>query len=78
MPNSICTLYRDEYVEPIPEEERGDIILAYHAQLNSIDDEIRMRAARAWTKWEYAPLFLCCTMPNLPVHAQNGDLEALC
>ena len=40
--DSIYTLYRDEYVEPIPEEERGDIILAYHPQLNSTDDEIRM------------------------------------
>ena len=52
-------LHRDDYVEPIPEEERGDIILAYHAQLTSADDEIRLRAARAWTKWEYAlPLSL--------------------
>ncbi|KAI0316053.1 proline iminopeptidase [Amylostereum chailletii] len=42
----------DEYVAPIPEPERGDIVLAYHAQLNSIDDETRLRAARAWTKWE--------------------------
>jgi len=42
----------DDYVAPIPESERGDIILAYHAQLNSVDDETRIRAARAWTKWE--------------------------
>ena len=27
-------------------------MLAYHAQLNSEDDETRLRAARAWTKWE--------------------------
>ena len=45
-------IFRDEYVAPIPESERGDIVLAYHAQLNSIDDEIRLNAARAWTKWE--------------------------
>jgi hypothetical protein len=43
---------RDEYLAPIPEQERADIVLAYHAQLNSVDDEIRLRAARAWTKWE--------------------------
>ncbi|KZV73055.1 proline iminopeptidase [Peniophora sp. CONT] len=55
----------DEYVEPIPEEERGDIILAYHAQLNSIDDEIRMRAARAWTKWEMATSKLYVDPENL-------------
>ncbi|TFY77715.1 hypothetical protein EWM64_g6295 [Hericium alpestre] len=45
---------RDEFVAPIPEAERGDIMLAYHAQLNSVDDETRIRAAKAWSKWEMA------------------------
>ncbi|KAH9945306.1 proline iminopeptidase [Epithele typhae] len=44
----------EEYVAPIPEAERNDMVLAYHAQLNSADDETRLRAARAWTKWEMA------------------------
>ncbi|KAL7279077.1 hypothetical protein ACG7TL_006914 [Trametes sanguinea] len=43
---------REEFIEPIPEAERHDMITAYHAQLNSVDDETRLRAARAWTKWE--------------------------
>ncbi|PSS19931.1 hypothetical protein PHLCEN_2v3104 [Hermanssonia centrifuga] len=42
----------DDYLSPIPESERGDMILAYHAQLNSTDDETRLKAARAWTRWE--------------------------
>jgi len=42
----------DEFVAPIPEAERKDIILAYHAQLNSVDEETRLRAAKAWSKWE--------------------------
>jgi proline iminopeptidase len=29
-------------------------VLAYHAQLNSVDDETRLRAAKAWSKWEMA------------------------
>ncbi|KAI0661560.1 proline iminopeptidase [Cubamyces menziesii] len=41
-----------EFVAPIPEAERHDIVTAYHAQLNSVDEETRLRAARAWTKWE--------------------------
>lgn len=45
-------LYRDEYIAPIPESERHDLILAYHAQLTSVDDETRIKAAKAWTKWE--------------------------
>lgn len=44
---------RDEYLAPIPEAERGDLILAYHAQLNSVDDETRLNAAKAWAKWEW-------------------------
>jgi len=42
----------DEYIEPIPEAERKDIVLAYHAQLNSADEATRLKAARAWSKWE--------------------------
>ncbi|PPR00888.1 hypothetical protein CVT24_000373 [Panaeolus cyanescens] len=42
----------DEYLAPIPESERSDLILAYHAQLNSEDEETRIRAAKAWAKWE--------------------------
>ncbi|KAL5504175.1 hypothetical protein ACEPAH_8248 [Sanghuangporus vaninii] len=42
----------DEFVEPIPEPERKDMILAYHAQLNAVDKEVRIRAAKAWSKWE--------------------------
>ncbi|THV07330.1 proline iminopeptidase [Dendrothele bispora CBS 962.96] len=42
----------DEYVAPIPESERHDMILAYHAQLNSADEETSINAAKAWSKWE--------------------------
>ena len=45
---------RDEYLAPIPEAERGDLITAYHAQLNSVDEETRLTAAKAWAKWEMA------------------------
>ena len=43
---------RDEFVAPIPEAERGDLVLVYHAQLNSVDDDTRLKAAKAWSKWE--------------------------
>ncbi|KII85021.1 hypothetical protein PLICRDRAFT_45127 [Plicaturopsis crispa FD-325 SS-3] len=42
----------EEYIAPIPEAERHDMVLAYHAQLNSVDDATRAKAAKAWTKWE--------------------------
>jgi len=49
---------RDEYIAPIPESERNDMILAYHAQLNYVDDQTRLKAAKAWAKWEYVHLFM--------------------
>ena len=45
-------LHREEYIAPIPEAERKDMVLAYHAQLNAADEGVRLNAARAWSKWE--------------------------
>lgn len=50
--NAERLVVRDEYVAIIPEPERHDMILAYHAQLNSADEETRLKAAKAWAKWE--------------------------
>ena len=50
--SQILARLRDEYLAPIPEAERKDLILAYHAQLNSADEETRLKAAKAWSKWE--------------------------
>ena len=40
------------FVAPIPEEERGDMIGAYHRRLFGFDQNARITAARAWTRWE--------------------------
>lgn len=42
----------DEYVAPIPEAERSDMMAAYHKRLNSDDEATRIEAAKAWSKWE--------------------------
>ncbi|KAF7327686.1 Proline iminopeptidase [Mycena kentingensis (nom. inval.)] len=44
----------EEYISIIPEKERVDMMTAYHAQLNAVDDETRINAAKAWSKWEMA------------------------
>ena len=41
-----------EYLKPIPPEERDDLISAYYKRLTSEDHEIRLEAARAWSVWE--------------------------
>ena len=44
----------EEYLAPIPEAERGDLMAAYHKRLTSPDATVRLRAARAWSVWEAA------------------------
>jgi len=42
----------DRYIAPIPAEERGDLVTAFHKRLTGEDGEARLRAARAWSRWE--------------------------
>jgi proline iminopeptidase len=36
----------------IPEDERSDMVAAYHRRLTSPDYHVRIAAARAWARWE--------------------------
>jgi proline iminopeptidase len=42
----------EQYLAPIPEVERGDLVSAYHRRLTSPDEGTRLAAARAWSVWE--------------------------
>jgi proline iminopeptidase len=42
----------DEYLKPIPEVERGDLMSAYCRRLTSPDPAVRSEAAKAWSIWE--------------------------
>jgi proline iminopeptidase len=42
----------EDYIAPIPEDERGDMIAAYYQRLTSPDRETQLQAARAWSQWE--------------------------
>ncbi|MFK7863714.1 MAG: prolyl aminopeptidase [Pseudohongiellaceae bacterium] len=50
--NRIFPDYWDELVKPIPENERQNLIAAYHTRLTSDDELARMAAAKAWYAWE--------------------------
>ncbi|SLN24938.1 Proline iminopeptidase [Pseudoruegeria aquimaris] len=57
----------DDFVSLIPEEERGDLIAAYHARLFSGDRVQESRFARAWAGWENA---------LASIHNQGARMEA--
>jgi proline iminopeptidase len=42
----------EHFIEPIPPEERDDIIGAYYKRLTSSNEIVRMGAAKAWSIWE--------------------------
>jgi proline iminopeptidase len=48
----------DEFVAPIPEHERGDLLKAYTARMLSDDPERFWPAARAWSRFEGRRVFL--------------------
>lgn len=58
--------YWEEFMHPIPEKNRGQIIKAYHELLNSEDELARMGAAKHWAQWEgqCATLHPCKTVFN--------------
>jgi proline iminopeptidase len=60
-PHGAAALYPDlweNYIEPIPPEERGDMMGAYYRRLTSTDPAELSRAAKAWALWEAATSFL--------------------
>jgi proline iminopeptidase len=44
--------YWQDYLQPIPEAERGDMLKAYYQRLTGDDEIARMSAAKAWSIWE--------------------------
>jgi proline iminopeptidase len=65
----------DEFVAPLPEAERGDILRAYHRRLTDPDPAVHMPAARAWSIYEGR----CSTLLPSPdtVAYFAGDVVAL-
>jgi proline iminopeptidase len=54
-PGGASQVYPDkfqEFLAPIPEAERGDLVEAYRKRLTGTDKDEQLRAAQAWSKWE--------------------------
>jgi len=48
----------EEYLKPIPVQERVNMVAAYYKRLTSPDEKTRLEAARAWSKWEGGTSYL--------------------
>ena len=44
--------YWEQFIKPIPESERGDMVAAYSKQLTGENEMQQLRAAKAWSIWE--------------------------
>jgi proline iminopeptidase len=60
----------EDFLAPIPEGERGDLLHAYHRRLAGSDEIARMTAAKAWSLWEGRTATL---RPNANVQAYFAD-----
>ncbi|MCP2259678.1 proline iminopeptidase [Streptoalloteichus tenebrarius] len=61
-----------EFVAPVPEDERDDLIEAYHRLLTHPDPAVREPAAVAWSTWEAATVTL---LPHPALVEQFGRPE---
>jgi proline iminopeptidase len=65
----------EKYVEPIPMDERADLLAAFYKRLTGENAEQQMRAAKAWSIWEGST---SCFFPNRAlVDKTSGDEFAI-
>jgi proline iminopeptidase len=50
--NRVFPDYWEDFVAPIPEPERDDLLRAHHRRLTGPDELARMASAKAWSIWE--------------------------
>lgn len=50
--NRLFPDYWQEFIAPIPESERNDLLQAHYKRLTGTDEIARMHSAKAWSLWE--------------------------
>ena len=62
----------EDYLDPIPLEERTDLLSAFYRRLTSEDAQTRQLAARAWSVWEGSTSKL---IPSLELRGRFAEAE---
>ncbi|MEM7191125.1 MAG: prolyl aminopeptidase [Pseudomonadota bacterium] len=57
-----------DFIAQIPEDERDDLIEAYHKRLTSEDESVQITFARPWVRWENATAVLRPNRGNGPMN----------
>jgi proline iminopeptidase len=70
--NAIFPDVWEEFVNVIPEAERGDLMGAYYKRLTSDDEKVSHEAARAWWIWEGSTSKL---LPDPKLMERFGEAE---
>ncbi|QIE57323.1 prolyl aminopeptidase [Pikeienuella piscinae] len=66
----------EEFLRPIPEDERGDLIGAYHKRLMGGDISVQTECARIWARWEGATATMRADDGALPGYAAASYARA--
>lgn len=66
----------DRYIAPIPEEERDDLLMAFHRRLTGDDRQARIEAARAWSRWEGETLSIKGPLTTPPRFNEDDFVDA--
>lgn len=69
--NAIFPEAWEDFIAPIPPDERADMIAAYYKRLTGDDEAICLEAARAWSSWESRCVTLVPDQRQVR-HAQNS------
>jgi proline iminopeptidase len=67
----------EKYLDPIPVEERNDLIHAYYRRLTSSDPAVRKWAAKCWSVWEGATLRLLFDPALFEYFTQDDHADAI-
>lgn len=63
----------EDFIAPIPPEERSDFVTAYHKRLTGADEAEQLKCAKAWSIWEART---SCLLPNPDLVKHFEDAKA--
>jgi proline iminopeptidase len=61
----------ERFLEPIPEDERHDLMTAYRKRLTGSDRAEQLRCAKAWSVWEGSTITLLPNKDHAAAHADD-------